>query len=95
MFGNATQLSSAEMEVARLQEEIEQLKTAANPDLEAQLEELRQQLKQQSGVQSLQITEIEPNPDQPRKTFSSQSIGAMAQTLKDDGQGKRTHFFTF
>ena len=86
MFGNATQLSSAEMEVARLQEQIEQLKAVANPELEAQLEQLRQQLKQQSSVQAIQVAEIKPNPDQPRKTFSSQSINAMAQTLKENGQ---------
>lgn len=86
VFGTATQLSSAEMEVARLQKEIEQLKAAANPELEVQLEELRQQLRQQSGVQSLFVLEIESNPDQPRKTFSSHSISAMAQTLKEDGQ---------
>jgi ParB family chromosome partitioning protein len=86
VFGAATQLSSAEMEVARLQEQIEQLKASASVELEAQLEELRQQLKQQSGVEALAVTDIEPNPEQPRKTFSAQSISAMAQTLKMDGQ---------
>jgi ParB family transcriptional regulator, chromosome partitioning protein len=87
MFGNATQMSSAEIEIARLQEEIEQLRSSsANSGLEEQLEELRQQLKHQTGIQAISVEEIMPNPDQPRKTFSSQSIDAMAQTFQEDGQ---------
>lgn len=86
MFNTATQMSGAEAEIAFLKAEVERLRALQAPELEAQIEALREQLKFQSGVQEIGLTAIRPNPEQPRKTFSQQSIDSMARTLALDGQ---------
>lgn len=86
MFSSATQMSDAELEIEKLQAEVNRLRASQAPELEAQITTLREQLKMQSGVQEISIGRIRPNPGQPRKTFSSLSIDAMARTLDKDGQ---------
>lgn len=86
MFTAATQMSGAEAELAKLQSEVERLRGLQAPELEAQIEALREQLQSQSGVHEISLAAIRPNSDQPRKTFSQQSIDSMARTLAKDGQ---------
>ncbi|MGH2415923.1 MAG: ParB/RepB/Spo0J family partition protein, partial [Microcystaceae cyanobacterium] len=85
-YRKATELSTAEGEIAKLQAEVEQLRTSQNAELEHQIEALRQQLASQSSVQEIPLSLIQPNPDQPRQTFSTESIQAMAQSLAKEGQ---------
>lgn len=86
MFSTAAQMSDAEVEINKLQAEVERLRALQAPELEAQIAALREQLTMQSGQQEIDITLIRPNPEQPRKTFSAQSINSMARTLEKDGQ---------
>ena len=86
MFSTAAQMSDAEVEINKLQAEVERLRALQAPELEAQIAALREQLTMQSGQQEIDITLICPNPEQPRKTFSAQSINSMARTLEKDGQ---------
>lgn len=86
MFSTAAQMSDAEVEINKLQTEVERLRALQAPELEAQIATLREQLMMQSGQQEIDITLILPNPEQPRKTFSAQSINSMARTLEKDGQ---------
>ncbi|EKU96575.1 ParB-like partition protein [Leptolyngbya sp. PCC 7375] len=74
-----------ESEVERLKQEIETLREQGKEDTEAQLTELRQQLSQ-GGVVDVPLDQIERNPDQPRQTFSEESIAGMALSLKLEGQ---------
>ena len=37
------------------------------------------------GVLTLAIGDIDPNPDQPRRTFSEESIAQLAQSIQDQG----------
>jgi ParB family chromosome partitioning protein len=80
------QLSNAEEEIAQLKIEIEKLRESGSEEVEIQLSTLKEQLKSQSGVVDLEITKIIQNPDQPRRTFLNESIGAMSQSLASDGQ---------
>lgn len=86
MFSKAAELSSAEVEIAKLQAEVEQLRTSQNAELEQQIEALRQQLASQSSIQEIPLSAIHPNPEQPRQTFPTESIEGMAQSLAKDGQ---------
>lgn len=38
-----------------------------------------------SGVQEISLGDIDPNPDQPRRTFSEESIAQLAQSIRDQG----------
>jgi len=80
------QLSNAEEEIVQLKAEIEKLRLDGSAELERQLSNLKEQLQAQSGVVDLEISQIIPNPDQPRRTFLTESIAAMAQSLSSDGQ---------
>jgi len=80
------QLSQAEEEIQRLKAEIEELRSQGSTELEEQLSALRTQLQSQSGILSISIEEIQPNPEQPRQTFLSESIESMARSLANDGQ---------
>jgi ParB family chromosome partitioning protein len=44
------------------------------------------QLESKQGIVEIPIQQIEPNPDQPRKTFSEESIRLLARSLERDGQ---------
>jgi ParB family chromosome partitioning protein len=80
------QLSQAEEEIQRLKAEIEELRSQGSTELEEQLSALRVQLQSQSGILSISIEEIQPNPEQPRQTFLSESIESMSRSLANDGQ---------
>jgi ParB family chromosome partitioning protein len=86
MYSKATELSDAEREIVQLQAEIEQLRASHNEELEKQLEALRSSLASQNSVQEISLSLIKPNPAQPRQTFSSESLQAMAQSLAKNGQ---------
>jgi ParB family transcriptional regulator, chromosome partitioning protein len=79
-------LSEAEKEIQRLKLEIEELRNKDSSELEAQLKELRGQLQSHSGVVSISLEQIEPNPEQPRQTFLRESIESMSRSLASDGQ---------
>ena len=38
-----------------------------------------------SGVQEISLGDIDPNPDQPRRTFSDESIAQLAQSIREQG----------
>jgi ParB family chromosome partitioning protein len=80
------QLSEAEEEILKLKAEIEELRSTGSSELEAQLKELREQLQSQTGILSIPIEQIEPNPEQPRQTFLPESVESMSRSLKSDGQ---------
>lgn len=80
------QLSEAETEIQRLKAEIEQLRNAGTTELETQLTALRSQLQTTSGVLSISLDQIQPNPEQPRQTFLDESIESMSRSLEKDGQ---------
>lgn len=80
------QLGQAEEEIQRLKAEIEKLRSHGDTELEEQLTALRAQLQSQSGIMSVSIQEIQPNPEQPRQTFLSESIESMSRSLANDGQ---------
>ncbi len=80
------QLGEAEAEIQRLKAEIEKLRQSGSAELEAQLQALRSQLRSQSGILSIPIDQIQPNPEQPRQTFLPESIDSMSRSLEKDGQ---------
>lgn len=90
LFSSANQvhqLSEAETQIEQLTAEIERLRQAPDPtELEAELERLREQLAEGDGIRKVAIAQIEPNPDQPRQTFSAESVAAMASSLERFGQ---------
>lgn len=80
------QLSDAEEELQKLRAEIEELRESGAAELEAQLTQLRSQLQSTSGVLSVPLDQIQPNPEQPRQTFLPESIESMSRSLVSDGQ---------
>jgi len=46
------------------------------------------QLQLQSGVMSISVEQIQPNPEQPRQTFLPESLESMSRSLATDGQLK-------
>lgn len=80
------QLSQAEEEIQQLRAEIEELRDKNSGELERQLEELRTQLQSQIGILSIPIEQIEPNIEQPRQTFLTESLESMSRSLTSDGQ---------
>ncbi|MEH1806275.1 ParB/RepB/Spo0J family partition protein [Nostoc sp.] len=80
------QLSEAEEEIQQLRAEIEELRDKNSGELESQLEELRTQLQSQLGILSIPIEQIEPNIEQPRQTFLTESLESMSRSLTSDGQ---------
>jgi ParB family transcriptional regulator, chromosome partitioning protein len=85
-FTGAYQATEQAQRIAELQAEVEQLRAAQSPDLEAQLEVLREQLKAQSGELAVAVDLIYPNPHQPRQTITTESIQTIARSLEKDGQ---------
>ncbi len=80
------QLSEAEAEIQQLKAEIEKLRASGAAQLEEQLQALRAQLQLQSGVMSIPVEQIQPNPEQPRQTFLPESLESMSRSLATDGQ---------
>lgn len=85
-FTGAYQATEQAQRIAELQAEVERLRAAQSPDLEAQLEVLRAQLKAQSGELAVEVELIYPNPHQPRQTLTTESIQTIARSLEKDGQ---------
>lgn len=85
-FSGAIQKTEQEQKIAELQAEIEKLRSAQSPDLEIELQQLREQLQNQSGEVEIDLSLIDPNPNQPRQTITSESIQAKARLLKKHGQ---------
>lgn len=56
-----------------------------NSQLQSQIGELREHLKQNQGVNQYPVGQVKPNPDQPRKTFTEE-VEAMALSLQQEGQ---------
>ncbi len=79
------EVHALESRVAELTVEIEELRASGKRQLEEKLEELRSSLKSQ-GALEVAIQQIEPNPKQPRQTFSEESITTLARSLEEDGQ---------
>ncbi|MGB7518369.1 MAG: ParB/RepB/Spo0J family partition protein [Spirulinaceae cyanobacterium] len=84
-FVGALQAQQEEVAIDSLREEIESLKSQGQT-AEAEITQLRQQLSQQQGVIKVPVEEIQANKEQPRQSFSQESISSMARTLAEDGQ---------
>lgn len=88
------ELSDAEVEIQRLQSEIEELRDTSSEDAsesspkveETKLTQLREHLTERSGIWSIEIDQILANSDQPRRTFLSSSEESMCRSLATDGQ---------
>lgn len=85
-FKGAVQKSDQEKKIIELQTEIEQMRSSAAPELEAEIEKLRSQLESSSGEIEIEVELIDPNPNQPRQTITSASIQAKARSLLKHGQ---------
>lgn len=84
-FSGAVQKTAQERRITELQAEIAELRAAQSPELEGQVQHLREQL-QQSGENYIKIKLIDPNPQQPRQTITSAAIRAKANSLEKHGQ---------
>ena len=85
-FNPAIQANDKALLIAELQTEVEKLRATQAPELEQQLETLREQLKLQSGEQEVGVDLIDPNPSQPRQTITPESIQTIARSMEKDGQ---------
>lgn len=85
-FSNAIQKTEQEQKIAELQTEVEKLRAAQSPDLENELQNLREQLQNQSGEAEVDLALIDPNPHQPRQTITPELIQTKARLLKKHGQ---------
>ncbi|HEY9664735.1 MAG TPA: ParB/RepB/Spo0J family partition protein, partial [Allocoleopsis sp.] len=69
--------------------EIEKLRSQSqnsnNSQLQNQIGQLREHLKTNQGTVQYPVDEIQPNPDQPRKTFIEE-VEAMSLSLQHEGQ---------
>lgn len=82
----AIEKNGQEQKIAELQAEIEKLRSSQSPELEEELKNLRGKLENQSGEIEVELGLIDPNPEQPRQTITSESIQAKARLLKKHGQ---------
>lgn len=80
------EVSELQRQNAQLMAEIEALKAAGSADTEGKIEELREQLRDRGGAIAIELSQIKPNPHQPRRTFTEESIDAIARSLSRDGQ---------
>jgi len=74
-----------ESKIAQLSAEIEQLRSSGSQELEAKIQELRERLASGSVLDVL-IEQIDRNVEQPRQTFTQESIEMLALSLESDGQ---------
>jgi ParB family chromosome partitioning protein len=80
------QLNEKDYEIDHLRQEIEQLRKLGDSEQEGkQLEKLRDSLASR-GLIELALEAIEPNPDQPRETFTQETIEILGRSLKTNGQ---------
>jgi ParB family transcriptional regulator, chromosome partitioning protein len=85
-FQGAVEKTDSSKKIAELQGEIEQLRSTSAPELEAEIEKLRSQLEAASGFVEIDVALIDPNPNQPRQTITTESIQTKARSLKKHGQ---------
>ncbi len=85
-FSKAITASKQEQKITDLQTEIEELRAKQSPNLEKQLEKLRQELREKSGEQFIELSKIRTNDNQPRQTFTEESVESLASSLDKDGQ---------
>ncbi|MBD2303833.1 ParB/RepB/Spo0J family partition protein [Nostoc sp. FACHB-87] len=85
-FKGAVQKTEQEKKIAQLQAEVEQLRIKQAPELENELQLLREKLRNHSGEVEIDLELIDPNPNQPRQTITVESIQAKARLLKKHGQ---------
>lgn len=94
LLGGATQaqqISQLRSKIAQLEGELTQVRegTLENQEritLEKQIEELTAQLAAKGGIHQIEINLIEPDPDQPRKSFPNVIIQERAESLRQHGQ---------
>lgn len=79
------EVHALETKITELQAEIEQLRSVGSQQVESKVQELRSTLTS-GGVIDISVEQIDPNPDQPRQTFSPESINGMMVSLASDGQ---------
>lgn len=79
------EVHTLESKIAELSAEIEQLRSSGSQELEAKVQELREQLAS-GGVLDVLIEQIDRNVEQPRQTFTQESIEMLALSLESDGQ---------
>lgn len=84
--GNAKEVHALEAEIDRLKQEIDTLQNQGQEVPTEQLNKLREQLLSQGGVIDVPLEQIARNPDQPRQTFTDDSIAGMALSLQSEGQ---------
>ena len=85
-FNVAIQKTEQEQKIIELQAEVKKLRAIQSPELEKELQRLREQLLQQSGEIQIEVNLIDPNPFQPRQTITPESIEAKKRLLKKHGQ---------
>lgn len=83
------QLSQQVNHEQKLITEIEQLRTQSpkqdNLQLQSQISQLREHLQKHQGTIEYPTSKIQPNPEQPRKTFTEE-VESMALSLQHEGQ---------
>ncbi|NJK51324.1 ParB/RepB/Spo0J family partition protein [Candidatus Gracilibacteria bacterium] len=85
-IGVHQELNQANQKIEELTTEIERLKASGNKSAEEKkVVELHSSLQSQ-GIQKIALSQIKPNPEQPRQTFSSESLLLLARSLESDGQ---------
>lgn len=77
-------IEELETELSQLQ--AESISPAFKDELEAKIQELTGELAASSGEHEIEIALIDPDPEQPRKTFPSKIIQERAESLKRHGQ---------
>lgn len=85
-FSKAISVSKQEVKIAEFQREIEELRKKQSPELEKELDNLRQALQEQSGEKWISLSRIRTNDNQPRQSFTEESIVSLASSLEKDGQ---------
>ena len=60
------------------------IKPALGRGLDAILIDNEEQ-KEENGVRMIRLSEVEPNPDQPRKTFDTEPLEALAESISQHG----------
>lgn len=85
-FKGAVQKTEQDRRIAQLQAEVEQLRIKQSPELEKELQILREKLRTNSGEVEINLELIDPNPNQPRQTITPESIQAKARLLRKHGQ---------
>ncbi len=85
-FSKAISVSKQEVKIAEFQKEIEELRKKQSPELERELDNLRKALQEQSGEKWICLSQIRTNDNQPRQSFTEESIVSLASSLEKDGQ---------